>query len=81
MTKDQIRDNVFQAIHRVAPEADPANLPPGANLREELDLDSMDFLRVITDLHERLKVDVPEADYAKLATLDACVEYLAKRLG
>lgn len=80
MTEDQIRDAVVQALVRVAPEAEAASLPPGANLREELDLDSMDFLRVVTELHERLKVDVPEADYAKLATLEGCVAYLAKRL-
>lgn len=81
MTRDQIRDAVVESLHRVAPEADPASLPANANLRQELDLDSMDFLRVVTDLHERLKVDIPESDYAKLATLEACVEYLAARLG
>jgi len=80
MTRDELRNTVIESLRRVAPEADPASLPANANLREELDLDSMDFLRVITDLHERLKVDVPESDYAKLTTLDACVDYLAARL-
>jgi acyl carrier protein len=79
MTKEQIRAAVFASLRRVAPEADPATVPPDAPLREELDLDSMDFLNFVTDLHTRVGVDVPEADYAKLATLEACVEYLAGR--
>jgi acyl carrier protein len=79
MTKEQIRAAVLESLHRVAPEADPASMPPDAPLREELDLDSMDFLNFVADLHARVGVDVPEADYAKLATLETCVEYLASR--
>lgn len=81
MTRDQIRDAIIEAIRRFAPEADPAGLPPGASLREELDLDSMDFLNVIVALHERLDVDIPEADYGRLGTLDGAVDYLAGKVG
>jgi acyl carrier protein len=75
----QIRDVVVAALRRVAPESDPTTLPAGALLREELDLDSMDFLNFVLGLHERLGVEIPEADYPKLYTLDGAVEYLSAR--
>lgn len=77
MTPDEIRAAVLRAVHRVAPEADPAALEPDVPLRDQLDLGPLDFLRFVIELHESLGVDVPEADYASLATLDDCVEYLA----
>ncbi len=58
-------------------EIDPVR--PGADLREELDIDSVDFLRFVVQLHERLGVSVPEADYPRIRTLDGCVAYLAER--
>lgn len=81
MTKDDIEKAVIEALLRVAPEADASSLSRTANLRDELDIDSMDFLNVVTQLHARLAVDVPESDYAKLATLDSAVAYLAAKLG
>ena len=50
-------------------------------LRDQVELDSFDFLNVMVTIHEELGVDVPEADYAKLTTLDAAVTYLCQRLG
>ena len=50
-------------------------------LRDQLDIDSFDFLNVVIRLHDKLDVDVPEADYQKLATLDAAIDYLASQLG
>ncbi len=79
-TDEDIRAALFAAIRKVAPEAEPGALRPGANLRDELDLDSMDFLNVVTNLHAALSIDVPEADYAKLATVESAVAYLAGRL-
>jgi acyl carrier protein len=76
-----IRDAVRGALAGVAPEADLDALPAGANLRDELDLDSMDFLNFVVGLHEALGVDIPEADYAELATLAGCVAYLEARAG
>jgi len=76
----EIRDVVFRALSRVAPEASPATLVPGDPLRDQVDIDSMDFLNFVVALHERLGVDIPEADYAKLGTIDAIVGYLATRL-
>lgn len=81
MTKDDIEKAVIDALLRVAPETDASALSRTANLRDELDIDSMDFLNVVTQLHATLAVDVPEADYAKLATLDSAVAYLAAKLG
>ena len=76
MTRDEIRNAVIQTLSSIAPEFDPRNLQPDAVLRQELDLDSMDFLNFVIGLHEALGVEIPEADYGKLATLADCVAYL-----
>ncbi len=78
MTTDELRDVVLDALTTIAPEADPAMLDPGEDLREELDLDSMDELNLITALCERLGIDIPEGDYPQLRTLDGAVDYLAR---
>jgi acyl carrier protein len=80
VSPDAIRESVVAALCQVAPEIDPATLDPAAELRGTLDLDSMDFLNFVTALHKALQVDIPESDYRRLATLDACVAYLAARL-
>jgi acyl carrier protein len=80
MNDAPILDVVRRALAAVAPEADLDALPPGASVRDELDLDSMDFLNFVVRLHEALGVDVPEADYGKLATLAGCVAYLEAKV-
>jgi acyl carrier protein len=77
MTKDKIRETVLRALGRVAPEADLSQIKPDLRIRDQLDIDSMDLLNFVIGLHKELKVDIPEADYPKLATLDGCIEYLA----
>ncbi|MGB0035970.1 MAG: phosphopantetheine-binding protein [Candidatus Acidiferrales bacterium] len=77
MTKDEIKATVLRMLGQVAPEADLGALKPNLRLRDQLDIDSMDFLNFVIGLHKEFKVDIPEADYPKLATLDGCVEYLA----
>lgn len=79
MTRDEIRTAVLHALSRIAPEVPAAELDPKADLRTQADIDSMDFLNLMVELHRTLGVDVPEADYAKLRTLDGCVDYLAAR--
>lgn len=79
MTRDEIRNHVSGALTSIAPEIDPASLTPSAPLRDQVDLDSMDFLRFVVELHTRLGVAVPEADYAKLTSLDAIADYVAGR--
>ena len=81
MTKDEIRQVVVRVLRDVAPEVRPEALDPAASLRDTLDLDSVDFMNFVVGLHAALGVDVPESDYARLATLDDCVTYLAARRG
>jgi acyl carrier protein len=77
MTSDQIRDSVLKALSGVAPEVDPTQIDPAIPLRDQLDIDSMDFLNFVIALHKSLGVDIPEKDYPKLLTLNGCVDYLA----
>ena len=79
-TRDDIRKALLDALASVAPEADFDALRPERPLRDQLDIDSFDFLNVILRLHEKLGVDIPEADYSKLATLAGALDYLAARL-
>jgi acyl carrier protein len=79
MTNIDIRAVVQEELSNIAPEADIASLNPSADLREALDIDSMDFLNFITAVHHRLKVDIPELDYPKLITLDGAIGYLQSR--
>ena len=81
MTDAELRTVVNEALKRIAPEADPSSVPGGVDLREELDIDSMDFLNFIIQLHERLHVDIPETEYPRYFTLDGCVRELRARLG
>jgi acyl carrier protein len=76
MTTDQIKDLVLRAIGDIAPEADLEDIDPDEELREQLDIDSMDFLNIVTVIHEETGIDIPEADYPKIASLNQCVTYL-----
>lgn len=80
MTRDEIVAGVRSILGTIAPEVDLARVKPDADLRDELDIDSMDFLRLVVALHDRMGVDVPEADYPRIRTLHACVAYVAERL-
>jgi acyl carrier protein len=75
-----IRAVVQEELGNIAPEMDVGNIDASADLREALDIDSMDFLNFITAIHRRLGVNVPEVDYPKLTTLDGAVAYLAAKL-
>ena len=79
MTRAEIHDQVVQALTAVAPELASAMLKPDVPLRDQVDLDSMDVLRFVMALHERLGVEVPETDYQALASVSAAVEYIAGR--
>jgi acyl carrier protein len=81
MNRDEIQTRVVAALCSVAPELSGPELDPEADLREELDLDSMDMLNFATALHKSLGIDVPERDYARIGSLRACVDYLAAKLG
>ena len=81
MTRAEVRQAVLDALISVVPEARPAEIKPTAPLRDQLDIDSMDFMNFVVALDQALGVDVPEAEYGRLSTLDACVDYLGGRLG
>ncbi len=75
-----IRGVVQEELNNIAPEIDLKTVDPAADLREALDIDSMDFLNFITAIHHRLGVDIPERDYPKLITIDGAVAYLQGKL-
>ena len=79
MTKDQIRETVLRVLGQIAPEADLSQIKPNLRIRDQLDIDSMDLLNWVIGLHKELNVEIPEADYPKLATLDGCIDYLVAR--
>ena len=80
MTLEEIHAEIIQALTKVAPEVRPASIQPGVGFRDQFDLDSVDFLSFVVALHERLGVEVPEADYANLTTLERAGQYLQSRL-
>jgi acyl carrier protein len=77
MTKDEIKNTVLRVLSGIAPETDLTQIKPQVGFREQLDIDSMDFLNFVIGLSKELGVEVPESDYSKVSTLDGCVEYLA----
>ena len=78
MTKDEIKVVLIEEIGNIAPEIDVARVPDGADLREALDIDSIDFLNLMIALDKRLGISVPEADYPRLRTLAEAVDYLSR---
>ena len=76
MTRDEARAAVQDAITKAVPGSDPSAVDPGGRLRDELDLDSMDFLAIVQRVYDGTGVEVPEVDYARVDTLDDFVEYV-----
>lgn len=81
MSGNDIRTVVQEELANIAPEADLGTIDPTADLREALDIDSMDFLNFVTALHHRLGYDIPELDYPKLVTLSGAIAYLERKTG
>lgn len=79
MSDDEIKALVIRELGKIAPEAN-SDLDPDADLREQIDLDSMDILNLMIAIHEATGVEIPEADYPKLTTLNACTAYLRGRI-
>jgi acyl carrier protein len=80
MTQNEVQELVLSIIRDIAPDEDLSNVKPEVRLRDQLDLDSMDFLDIIMELRKRHQIEVPEEDYMKLSTLNGCVEYLLPKL-
>jgi acyl carrier protein len=80
MIKEQIKDTILEIIAQIIPDEDLSNLKGDIPLREQVELDSMDFLDIIMELRKRYGIEVPEDDYTQLATLDGSVAYLEPRM-
>jgi len=80
MNEQDLLAGVMAELTSIAPEVNPAGLARAKLLREQVDLDSMDWLNFLIGLHGRFKVDIPESDYARLRTLDDLIGYLGARL-
>lgn len=78
-TKEDIRRDVLSVLTTIAPEVDPEDIVDDALLRDQVDLDSMDWLNFLVGIHKQLHVDIPEADYASLRTLADVVAYVDSR--
>jgi acyl carrier protein len=80
MTPDEIRTAFLQELTNVAPDIEPDTVGPDDHIQDDLGLDSMDVLTLVTALHDRLGVDIPEADYPRIATVALAKVYLAGRM-
>ncbi len=76
MTADEISAMILEVIREIVPDEDLSNIKPDVRIRDQIEMDSMDFLDIIMELRKRYNITVPEDDYMKLSTLDSSVEYL-----
>lgn len=79
MTKDACKQIVLDIIADIAPDEDLSNIKPDVRLRDQMQLDSMDFLDIVMELRKQHGIEVPEADYIQLASLDSCADYLTPK--
>ena len=80
MTNDQIRNEVLDILSNIAPDEDLSNLKDDVSFREQMSLDSMDFLDIVMELRKRHRIQIPEADYTHLASMASTVAYLEPRM-
>lgn len=80
MTADDIREAILEILSDIAPDEDLSQLKPDIPLRDQLDLDSMDFLDIVMELRKRYRIQIPEEDYPKLASMASTIEYLEPRM-
>ena len=80
MTRDDIRQVILDILERIAPDEDLSDIKDDVPFREQLELDSMDFLDIVMELRKRYRVQIPEEDYEHLATMQGTVAYLEPKL-
>ncbi|MCR4411831.1 MAG: acyl carrier protein [Thermoguttaceae bacterium] len=80
MTPDEIRETVLDILSDIAPDEDLSGLDPDRPFRDQLDMDSMDFLDIVMELRKRYRVQIPEEEYPALASMTSTVEYLTPRM-
>ena len=79
MTEDEVKQIVIDIINEIAPDEDTTDLKGEVSLRDQMDLDSMDFLDIVMELRKQHGIEVPEADYPELASLVSCANYLTPK--
>lgn len=79
MTEEDVKQIVIDIIEEIAPDEDTSNIDPAVALRDQLDLDSMDFLDIVMELRKQHNIEVPEAEYPQLVSLDSCAAYLTPK--
>jgi acyl carrier protein len=79
VTTEDAKETVLRTLRTIAPEIEPEHGDPAADLRDEVDLDSMDFLNLVLGVSREVGVEIPESDYPRLRSLDGWVAYLAER--
>lgn len=75
MNREELQAALLGCLHRIAPEVDVSTLRPGERLRDQIDLDSVDWMNFLVAVHAALGVDIPDADAARLTTLDQLTDY------
>jgi len=80
MTPAEIREAILDILSDIAPDEDLSHLEPDVPFRDQLDMDSMDFLDIVMELRKRYRVQIPEEDYPALASMASSVEYLLPRM-
>jgi acyl carrier protein len=76
MKAEEIKAKILEFIHEIVPDEDLSNLKSDVRIRDQIEMDSMDFLDIIMELRKRYSITVPEDDYMQLSTLDGAVTYL-----
>jgi acyl carrier protein len=79
VSNDEIKALYLRELHKIAPEVDLNEIDPTVDVREQIDLDSMDILNLAVAIHEAIGIDIPEADYPQMTTVNGCVTYLGPR--
>jgi len=80
MTRPEIRDVIIGILERIAPDEDLSNLDDAVAFREQMELDSMDFLDIVMELRKQYRVQIPESEYEHLITMNSTVDYLEPKL-
>jgi acyl carrier protein len=81
MTKEEIKKKIIEQIYEIAPEHEGEEIPENENIQRSLEIDSFDFLNLLTALNEELGVEVPESDYSEVDTLEHMTDYFAAHMG
>ena len=80
MTKEEIKKKIIEQIYEIAPEHEGETIPEDENIQRSLEIDSFDFLNLLTALNDELGVEVPESDYGEVDTLNNMADYFAKHM-